>query len=457
MRRLLCALLALLLLSACGAETVTDSDGLPDNDIMPDAADNGTVSDDISETAEPDDTSDTGENGTSAPVEGITVVTDWSKLGERGKAETEEKVGSRWYEDYTDDLICRDDYGLLYPYAGQRLMDDWPAADGCIYGLMTADGVAVTDPVFNGAGHASYYDGGKLCVLPLLVLCKGVQDENGWASGLYAIAAADGSWCTGFKYSAYSVSKDGLLLFEDGSLSLMSPTGKILGTYTPEEIGITEEEFDEMISAVNWGEGWGGRWSGDYITIDLADYSIANPDIKLFQISSGQTVAMPLEEWDSYYYAEEEKEWTADIQNGEYVISIGGETYTIQYDEVDFVTDIYGELVFFSKGAVYNLDGTEILTADETLRVEFIQDSWFGEEAPGLIAVSDGEYYYSTASYYLTDGTPVEFLSDLEWKWYRQVSVIGGLIQFVDLNTASYYDINTLECVFRTNLWYQVD
>ena len=48
--------------------------------------------------------------------EGITVYTDWSKLEEREALP--EPIGSRWYEDYTGELLPREDYGPLIPYAG---------------------------------------------------------------------------------------------------------------------------------------------------------------------------------------------------------------------------------------------------------------------------------------------------------------------------------------------------
>ena len=64
-----------------------------------------------------------------------------------------------------------------------------------------------------------------------------------------------------------------------------------------------------------------------------------------------------------------------------------------------------------------------------------------------------------TCRYYRADGTPLEELTakDDGTKWYAQTGLVGGLIEVLDLNTASYYDLDTMECVFRTYLGYEAD
>ena len=70
------------------------------------------------------------------------------------------QTGTRLSEGYMGELKAADDYGLLVPYAGRRLMDDWPAATGCLYGLMTLDGVAVTDAVYSTVYYPSCWENG---------------------------------------------------------------------------------------------------------------------------------------------------------------------------------------------------------------------------------------------------------------------------------------------------------
>ena len=104
MKRLSTALLLLTLLVACAAPAGASTPG-------------STVAPTLTATPVPS----SAPAGTEAP----TVCTDWSKLGARETPAS--PVGTRWYADYTDTLLPRDDYGMLVPYAGLRLMDDWPS------------------------------------------------------------------------------------------------------------------------------------------------------------------------------------------------------------------------------------------------------------------------------------------------------------------------------------------
>ena len=53
-----------------------------------------------------------------APSAGPSVHTDWSALT---PYQPFQPVGGRWYEERTDTLIPRDDYGPLVPYQGPTL------------------------------------------------------------------------------------------------------------------------------------------------------------------------------------------------------------------------------------------------------------------------------------------------------------------------------------------------
>ena len=60
-------------------------------------------------------------------------------------------------------------------------------------------------------------------------------------------------------------------------------------------------------------------------------------------------------------------------------------------------------------------------------------------------------------TYYRADGTPLPQLTHYGDNWYDAVTLAGGLIGEIGLNTASYYDLDTLVCVFRTTLGYESD
>ena len=302
--------------------------------------------------------------------------------------ETRPLVGSRWYEDYTDTLLPRDNYGLLIPYAGARLSASEFAATGCLYGLMTRDGKVVVDPVYAQAQYAGYGDN----ALPLLILRRGST-----GSGLYAIAAGDGSWRTEFQYQAVCSGQEGLLLHSGDAVTLMGPDGSILTELTAQNSELTEELLRDLLSSMIWYEG-GGDWYGDYISLSYGN----DLNILCCQVSTGKIVTMSDEEFfalSRYEYPESED------------------------DTVPGASRIY----------------------DEAL----------GPDAAYLLMV--GDFKNDQWLYYRADGTPLPELTAGIWTWYEQVSLRGGLIERLELNTASYYDLTTMECVFRAYLNYETD
>lgn len=368
---------------------------------------------------------------TPVPAGGVSVHTDWSKLGE--KAAPLPEIGGRWYEEYTDTLLPRDDYGMLIPYAGLRLLDDWPSANGCLWGLMTADGVAVTEAVFSNVYRASYYSdygSGNYGYIPhpLLVLSKGdaTLDENQWDPAKIAIAAADGSWCTDFDYRCVRSHQNGLLLYLNDGLAFMDPNGVILHRYSAAEMGLTEREFASLLSGAQFGDGVGGRWEGDYLTIDWADDT--TQAVQLFHVSTGERSVLSYDEWQAY-----SAEQAAPQQGG-----------GAQEERAAILERVLADL-----------------PPEESGQGEWLQDGLLGDDAAGLLRVTTHSGDDAKITYYTADGTRISQLDN--WSdpfgraWYRRVDLKGGLIEMLDLNTASYYDINTMECVFRRYLGYDTE
>ena len=308
-------------------------------------------------------------------------------------------VGGRWYADYTDTLICRDDYGLLIPFAGQRLADDWPAHDGCKYGLMTRDGRVVADAVYSEVTAPMWYSRGAWKTFPLLLLRQGGDEGS-----RYAVAGPDGSWCTGFDYLAYRTNAVGVVLFRDDGLTLLCPDGSIETELSCAALGLSEEDWKEILNETYWGEGWGGerlenllslRWQGE-------------DGVLCYDFSTGTTTTIYYEDWNAL--RERLYPWTEPEE-------------------------------------------PVIPNADE------IWDALLGDTAPHLLRTTKWNDAANTSDeYYFTeDGTPLPQFDLKNTQWYQQVGLTGGLIEVLDLNSAAYYDMNTLECVFRTTLGYEAD
>jgi len=342
----------------------------------------------------------------------LTVYTDWSKLDERNKLMP--SIGSRWYDEYTGQLILRDDYGPLIPYAGLRLMDNWPAITGCLYGLMTTDGVVVTDAVYSSVTSPIYYMGWKQLSHPLLALYTRTPPDAAHIYGRdsWAIAARDGSWCTEFCYRGFRAGKDGLLLFEDDQITHMSPTGETINVWQIAELKLTEEEINEVFIGLIWREGYFGGWLGDYFSLCNANGSFE--EVILLHIPTGQKEIMTISDWNALVET----------------------SYASQPDMEDFAANL--------PPGDYN-------------GITYLWDSFSDDDIPALISATQDKADVSYDLFFLSDGTPLPELTRRSWIWYYSVGPVGGLIEVLDMNTASYYDRETMDCVFRTYLGYDAD
>lgn len=272
--------------------------------------------------------------------------------------------------------------------------------------LLKLDGVAVTDVVYSNVFYPSYYEDHAQHPMPLLALVQGQQSNriDGFEER-YTVAAADGSWVMEESYRALSASRHGLLLFGDDALTVTDTFGKVTQILSYQEIGISDEDVENMISSLMWGGDPSGHRSGDRIEIGwVNDDTYQN--IRYYDLSTGKTGEMA---WDAF-----------DALDG-----APGE---------DYIEPTY---------AVENANRFD----DEAL----------GSDAPGLLSVYDADENGVVLRYYRDDGTPIESLTMHGEKWYRQVALRGGLIEVLDLNTAAYYDLETMNCVFETYLGYEAD
>lgn len=198
----------------------------------------------------------------SPEAQGPKVHTDWSKLEER--EDLPEPVGERWYETYVDGLIPGNYGGELVPYAGLRLTDDWPAREGggCLYGLMTRSGTAVSDPVYSSVSRLNrgfWWDMEPSDIYPVLALGRAVPVTDGeyrHAREYYAFAAVDGAWCTEHIYRLYATGGRGIFAATDDGCVLLDQAGTELRSWTWADLGYSQEHQppfnDFMETYIEW-------------------------------------------------------------------------------------------------------------------------------------------------------------------------------------------------------------
>ncbi len=198
MRKILPLLLSFLMLTGCAALTGNGNE-LPNETASPPEQEN----------------------------EELTVAVHWDSWTPETERNTQQIV-RRWYDEYTDELIPSGDYGELIPYIGAESHVMW-WGDGYLYGLATMDGVIVTDAVFLKADLRYFYDASEIGEkkLPVFLLSRAEELSDGTAREEYALAASDGSWCTGMKYRThiYDTHYGSLMTEKEGDVVLVGADG----------------------------------------------------------------------------------------------------------------------------------------------------------------------------------------------------------------------------------------
>ncbi len=118
----------------------------------------------------------------------------------------------RWYADYTDTLIPRDDYGELFIFRGGYISDKSGYSD-VRYGLMTLDGKIVVDPVYTSYRHMTCGDTEYYCM-------KYTINELYEGGEFYCestLIKTDGSWMLKLENEIESLSENRIITSKYGS------------------------------------------------------------------------------------------------------------------------------------------------------------------------------------------------------------------------------------------------
>ncbi len=129
---------------------------------------------------------------------------------------------------YLPELEPSPDFGMLLPYLGELMQGSgaYPGIAG--FGLVTKDGMIVTDPVYSGIERGSYSNS-ELPLrgsVPIYILTRSSAEENS-----YAVCALDGSWVTAFEYREITCSDEVVFLIRDGmtyDIDVMDYEGRLL-------------------------------------------------------------------------------------------------------------------------------------------------------------------------------------------------------------------------------------
>jgi hypothetical protein len=134
------------------------------------------------------------------------------------------------------DLLPSGRYGSLLPYVGETMYSDDGYNTIRKYGLITADGMIVTDPVYTTVYQGSYYSnstnaGDKMPVYVLVKLKDNINEESPWGNEINAVCALDGSWATALDYESVFCTDKVIVLVRDSAandVDIIDYSGKLL-------------------------------------------------------------------------------------------------------------------------------------------------------------------------------------------------------------------------------------
>jgi len=332
----------------------------------------------------------------------------------------------------------------LTPYLGKvdARTSDW------FYGLMTAEGEIVTEPVYLGISQAGYT--GKTSLeytnLPVWILSK---EGPGWPENqaFVALYAEDGSWRTDLIYHGCTATPYGLFAGSaDGAFLLDPEDGRELKAWTWDELRID----DPMAFPWATGDAYAtAQWTGEALFLG------GDEEALLLDLETDKVTSISVEEWCDRQ--EERLDWlpacSAEV-DGQTVSLIWYEEARETKFEVPFAPShafldteggtlrvyLYNE----SECAVYTPEGEEVIPVQSGM-VGVL--GFYGQPDRGFSIQNPQE---ETVKIYDWDGN---LRMTLPMQARDSVSQRGTLLQITDYETRSaYYDPETGEEIARFQL-----
>ena len=180
------------------------------------------------------------------------------------------------------ELVPSDSYGLLLPYASAAVTEGGYLQKSS-FGLVTTDGVIVTDLIYSSISRAYAGNWYNRTLLPSYMLSVDLPEkEPGWyPERRYAACALDGSWATSFVYRDIKYTEDLMLLvrdYDDYDVDVYDYDGKFI--YNMKSLN-----FSTKLNSDNW--------SGDVVYSASEGYSRAllrDRTVAFIELATGELI-----------------------------------------------------------------------------------------------------------------------------------------------------------------------
>jgi len=168
------------------------------------------------------------------------------------------------------------DYGMLFPYAGAVTLHDG-SMQISRYGLVTADGLVITNLIYDNVTRAMYYSATGLVPRPayLLNTVTSFYDVEYRFTSMQAVSALDGSWVTAFDYVSVVFSDEVIFLlreFDTFDIYVIDYYGQFL-------YNMLDLEWVDRISEDTWATLLIYNVSEGFVFVELDDGTIGLMDV----------------------------------------------------------------------------------------------------------------------------------------------------------------------------------
>ena len=322
-------------------------------------------------------------------AQGYVSVLDVSSTPVEGSVTT---IANRISEDPLPEFIPSKEYGAILPYIGgeqsvEPYFEGKSYSPSFLYGLCTADGTILTDPVYNAVFQADWYDSAFDLShdLPIWILTQTAQREDGEYYTSVGLAALDGSWFTGMIYESSDIhsSSHGLLMkLDDETAVMVGLRGQELFRWTLDDFLPADHDYR------NWffddGLSWCLRNNGSRLYYRPSELGLDGPDYVWLDPYTGEVLSDP----DLDYPVEFLGVGKTYFDGG--WCQLSGTTMTIHYDDgatASFTTekgvepyyDVTADYFRFSfsdgGGYICGHDGTVLVSSDGEYNLYLYRDA----------------------------------------------------------------------------------
>jgi hypothetical protein len=346
------------------------------------------------------------------------------------------------------------DYGKLLPYVGASLFGDMGYLSFNMLGLVTDNGMIITDPVFSRVYQGSFYNYADYTstyvpAYALVKLNEPIDEDNLWDSERCAVCALDGSWITSFDYtSVYFGDKVilGMRSNDQNDVDVFDYDGELLfnttslGCYdlVPPQSGYAfMNGYGEGLLAVQLTNGktvyidalTGAERYTDYQQAEAFFGGFARVTVNSLVGFIDRSFSLVIQ--PQYYYADY-------FSDGRSVVQLQDHSYA--------VIDTNGGVLFQRDTPISRWDKSFFCVYDNDYNETLYYDSRFNEIKSGsgqLISLSDGWFYY-------TDDGGVVIMNGREKYTIDGIATVsgvaGGLVYYYVNETDSWSEgVKTLD------------